>query len=108
MPAAPMSSQIVTSLDPLGKFSLHPRADIILRSCDSHDFPVQKLYVIDSSPVLGEQIMATMSQGASVGPEGELLLQTAIRREMNISFATSKLHLLSFSFPRATQSFPVS
>lgn len=73
MPTA-MSSQIVTSLDPLGKFSLLPRADLILRSCDSHDFPVQKLYVIDSSPVLGEEIMATISQGASAGPEGELFL----------------------------------
>jgi hypothetical protein len=83
MPTPPTSSQSVTSPDPLGKFSLLPCADIILRSCDSHDFPVQKLYVIDSSPFLGEQIMATTSQGAGAGPEGEPLSQTAFRREMN-------------------------
>ncbi|KAH8983109.1 hypothetical protein EDB92DRAFT_1611620 [Lactarius akahatsu] len=57
-----------TSLpDILGKFSLPPCADIILRSSDSHDFLVQKLYVVDSSPALGEQIMAATSH--SVGPE---------------------------------------
>ncbi|KAH9174311.1 hypothetical protein EDB89DRAFT_2228117 [Lactarius sanguifluus] len=51
----------------LGKFSLPPYADIILRSSDSHDFRVQKLYVVDSSPVLGEQVMAATCRG--VGPE---------------------------------------
>ena len=55
--------------DLLGKFSLLPRADIILRSSDSYDFRVQKLYVVDSSPVLGEQIMAVTCHGE--GPEGE-------------------------------------
>ncbi|KAH8983108.1 hypothetical protein EDB92DRAFT_1611605 [Lactarius akahatsu] len=59
-----------TSLpDPLGKFSLPPRADIILRSSDSHDFPVQKLYVVDSSLVLGKQIMAATCH--SIGPDSE-------------------------------------
>ncbi|KAH9007872.1 hypothetical protein EDB84DRAFT_1426188, partial [Lactarius hengduanensis] len=42
----------------LGKFSLFPYADIILRSSDSHDFRVQKLYVVDSSPVLAERMAA--------------------------------------------------
>ncbi|KAH9174323.1 hypothetical protein EDB89DRAFT_1849101 [Lactarius sanguifluus] len=51
----------------LGKFSLPPHADIILRSSDSHDFLVQKLYVVDSSPVLGEQITAATCHG--IGPE---------------------------------------
>ncbi|KAI9436795.1 hypothetical protein BJY52DRAFT_1327715 [Lactarius psammicola] len=51
----------------LGKFSLLPHADIILRSSDSHDFQVQKLYVVDSSPVLGRRIMAATCHG--VGPE---------------------------------------
>lgn len=68
-PIPPTSSHSTTSPDLLGKFSLLPRADVILRSCDSHDFPVQKLYVIDSSPVLEEKIMAATSQG--VGPEGK-------------------------------------
>ena len=58
MSTTPTSSQCTTSPNLLGEFSLLPRADIILRSCDFHDFRVQKLYVIDSSPVLGERIMA--------------------------------------------------
>ncbi|KAH9058221.1 hypothetical protein EDB87DRAFT_943481 [Lactarius vividus] len=53
--------------DLLGVFSLL-RADIILRSSDSHDFQVPKFYVVDSSPVLREQIMAA-STGHGVGPE---------------------------------------
>ncbi|KAH9008482.1 hypothetical protein EDB84DRAFT_1596314 [Lactarius hengduanensis] len=62
---APSSPTGSTNL--LGKFSLPPCADIILRSSDSHDFWVQKLYVVDSSPVLREQIMAATCRG--VGPE---------------------------------------
>jgi hypothetical protein len=53
----------------LEKLSLPSCADIILRSSDSHDFLVQKLYVVDSSLVLGEQIMAATCH--SVGLEGE-------------------------------------
>ncbi|KAH9020954.1 hypothetical protein EDB85DRAFT_2152720 [Lactarius pseudohatsudake] len=55
--------------DLLGKFSLPPCADIILRSSDSHDFLVQKLYVVDSSPVLGKQITAATCH--SIGPDSE-------------------------------------
>ena len=40
----------------LGKFLLHPHEDIILRSGDSHDFPVLKHFIVDNSPILGEQI----------------------------------------------------
>ncbi len=59
-----------TSLpDLLGKFSLLPHADLILRSSDSHDFQVQKLYVVDSSPVLEEQILVAASSDRT-GPEG--------------------------------------
>ena len=43
--------------DPLGKFSRLPCADVILRSSDYCDLFVQKFYVVDSFPVLGEQIM---------------------------------------------------
>jgi hypothetical protein len=71
MPTTPTSLTSPGPPDLLGKFSLLPRADIILRSCDSHDFPVQKLYVIDSSPVLGEQIFATTSHGVGTEPEGK-------------------------------------
>jgi hypothetical protein len=34
----------------------HPHADIILRSCDSHEFKVPKMYIIDNSPVLTKSI----------------------------------------------------
>ena len=37
-----------------------PLSDIILRSCDSHNFHVSKLYIAYSSPVLRE-LMQTMS-----------------------------------------------
>src|SRR6266404_4555728 len=36
----------------------HPHADIILRSCDSLEFRVPRIYIIDSSPILGELIQA--------------------------------------------------
>ncbi|KAH9020960.1 hypothetical protein EDB85DRAFT_442489 [Lactarius pseudohatsudake] len=93
----------------LGNFSLHPYADVILRSSDSRDFRVQKFYVIDSSPVLGEQIMAATSQRCHrVGPEatseapceattmdGETLLPVVQLPENSIILAA----LLSFVFP---------
>lgn len=47
--------------DLLRKFSHLPYADIILRSSDSHDFLVQKLYVVDSSLPVGLNM-----QGADV------------------------------------------
>ncbi len=66
--AANASSSSMSLPDLLGKFSLLRRRC----SSDSHDFRVQKLYVVDSSPVkspvLRERIMAALSNG--VGPEG--------------------------------------
>ncbi len=69
MSTTSISSHSTTSPDLLGKFSLPLHADLIIRSCDSHDFRVQKLYVIDSSPVLAERIMATTCH--DVRPEGK-------------------------------------
>ncbi|KAH9039989.1 hypothetical protein EDB84DRAFT_1476754 [Lactarius hengduanensis] len=97
-------SHNTTSLDFLGKFSLPPHADIILRSCDSHDFRVQKLYVIDCSPVLAERIAATIYD--DVKPEateatgdgetkGELLLPVVQLPESHEIISS----LLSFVFP---------
>lgn len=53
----------------LGKFCHVPHVDIVFRTSDSHDFRAQKSYVVDSSPVLGELIMAETCHGA--GSEGE-------------------------------------
>ena len=38
----------------------HPHADIILRSCDSREFRVPRIYVIDSSPVLAALIQTSI------------------------------------------------
>ena len=35
-----------------------PGADITLRSCDSYEFRVPKMYIFHSSPILGEQVLA--------------------------------------------------
>ncbi len=67
--ATTSESPSVSLPDLLGKFSLLPQADLILRSSDSHEFHVQKLYVVDSSPVLEEQIAAAAS--CRTGPEGK-------------------------------------
>ncbi|KAH9162355.1 hypothetical protein EDB89DRAFT_2026160, partial [Lactarius sanguifluus] len=102
------SSHGTTSPGPdlLGKFSLSPHADIILRSCDSHDFRVQKLYLIDSSPVLAEQITAatcydvepeaTGATGdAETKSELEILLPVVQLPESHATISS----LLSFVFP---------
>ena len=50
--------------EPLAKITFDfPGADIILRSQDSHQFPVPKTYIINSSPVLGELIRRTLDSG---------------------------------------------
>ncbi|KAH8977582.1 hypothetical protein EDB86DRAFT_2837689 [Lactarius hatsudake] len=36
----------------------YPGADVILRSCDSYEFRILKMYIFHSSPVLGERVMA--------------------------------------------------
>lgn len=36
----------------------YPGADVILRSCDSYEFRVLKMYIFHSSPVLGERVLA--------------------------------------------------
>ncbi|KAH9169569.1 hypothetical protein EDB89DRAFT_2072811 [Lactarius sanguifluus] len=36
----------------------YPGADVILRSCDSYEFRILKMYIFHSSPVLGEQVLA--------------------------------------------------
>jgi hypothetical protein len=38
----------------------HPHADIILRSSDSREFRVPRIYIIDSSPVLAALIQASI------------------------------------------------
>jgi hypothetical protein len=49
----------VTSLDSENILFDYPEADIILRSSDSYEFRVLKLYIIHSSPKLGEKVLAS-------------------------------------------------
>jgi hypothetical protein len=35
----------------------YPEADVILRSCDSYEFRILKLYIVHSSPKLGEKLL---------------------------------------------------
>ncbi|KAH9020950.1 hypothetical protein EDB85DRAFT_2094772 [Lactarius pseudohatsudake] len=103
---APLSSGSGISLpDVLG--TLPPCTDIILRSSDSHDFLVQKLYVVDSSPVLRKQIMAATChsvglevscEAVRVGGEtkGTLLQVPVVPVAENYTIMSS---LLTFVFP---------
>ena len=67
-----------TSLpDLLWKLSYPPHEDITLRSSDSR---VQKFYVVDSSPVLREKILAAMCHGV-LRLEGELYSTSRLAKE---------------------------
>ncbi|KAH9020103.1 hypothetical protein EDB84DRAFT_1565817 [Lactarius hengduanensis] len=73
----------------------YPGSDIILRSCDSHNFRVPKLYIVNSSPVLRE-LLGTVSNtsGVSDGKEQENFPVT------ELSESGAILHsLLTFVFP---------
>ena len=43
----------------------YPEADIILRSSDSHDFHVLKIYIIHCSPILGDRVTASPPQSSA-------------------------------------------
>jgi hypothetical protein len=45
----------------------YPGADVVLRSCDSYEFRVLKIYLLHSSPVLGEQVLAADKPGPQSG-----------------------------------------
>ncbi|KAI9441874.1 hypothetical protein H4582DRAFT_2074049 [Lactarius indigo] len=75
----------------------YPGSDIILRSCDSHNFRVPKLYVVNSSPVLRE-LLGTVSNTPGVfdGEEQESFPVVKLPESGAI------LHsLLTFVFPVA-------
>jgi hypothetical protein len=49
----------------------YPEADFILRSCDSYEFRVLKVYIFQSSPVLGDRVTAAShpQSGASISAD---------------------------------------
>ena len=74
----------------------YPGSDIVLRSCDAHDFRVPKLYIINSSPVLRELIRCiSNTSDVSNGKESEPLPVVELRE----SNGTTLYSLLTFIFP---------
>ena len=72
-----------------------PGSDVVLRSCDSHDFRVLKLYIANVSPVLRE--LLTSSPNPSDATHGEETLPVVKLSESGeIIFS-----LLTFIFPAA-------
>ena len=73
----------------------YPGSDIALRSCDSHDFPLPKLYILICSPVLGELIRSVSTTSdipTGDGPEPLPVVQ--------LPESGATLHsLLTFIFP---------
>ncbi|KAN0137835.1 hypothetical protein V8E53_004319, partial [Lactarius tabidus] len=57
----------------------HPHADIILRSSDSREFRVPRLYIIDSSPVLAALVTASIPD-ISNSPDSNATIRTDTSR----------------------------
>jgi hypothetical protein len=71
----------------------YPGADIILRSQDSHHFRVPKIYIVNSSPVLGELIQSALDPPHAADYEHSLPL-------VPLPESGEILHcLLTFIFP---------
>ena len=92
LPGPPDPSEVVSDI-------LHfnyPGSDtIILRSCDSHNFRVPKLYIVICSPVLGNLIQSVLN--TSDVPNGE---ETEPLPVVKLPESKETLHnLLTFTFP---------
>ncbi|KAN0137921.1 hypothetical protein V8E53_004405 [Lactarius tabidus] len=74
----------------------YPGSDIVLRSCDSHNFHVPKFYFINSSPVLRELIVQTVSNTSDItNGEGPVSLLVVSLPESRATL----YYLLTFIFP---------
>ncbi|KAI0289284.1 hypothetical protein BC826DRAFT_1107143 [Russula brevipes] len=62
----------VTSLDSENTLFDYPEADIVLRSSDSYEFRVLKLYIAHSSPKLGEKVLTSSTPLPSSSAEAHL------------------------------------
>ncbi len=74
----------------------HPDADIILRSCDSQEFRVLKLYIIKSSPVLSERIQASSDPSRPANSSSNEPLLPVMQLS---DYGAILLTLLTFIFP---------
>jgi hypothetical protein len=59
-----------------------PEADIIFRSCDSYEFRVLRIYIVHSSPILGEKVLLSPNPQPEPNP-------SAIPTESNVKGATA-------------------
>ncbi|KAH9021289.1 hypothetical protein EDB85DRAFT_432321 [Lactarius pseudohatsudake] len=75
----------------------YPGSDIILHSCDSHDFHVPRLYLVNSSPVLRDLIRDVPSTSDVASHEGREPLPVVELPESGVILHS----LLTFIFPVA-------
>jgi hypothetical protein len=89
-PGTPESNKVAT-----GETFDYAGSDIVLRSCDSRDFPLPKLYILISSPVLGH-LMRNFSTTSDI-PNGEGPEPLPV---VNLpESGTTLYNLLTFIFP---------
>jgi BTB/POZ domain len=85
--------------EPLKGFVDDPDADLVLRSCDSQEFRVLKLFVIKNSPVLDKQIQASSeSPQAAISTNTHSPLPVVQLPDTGVILSA----LLTFIFPVAT------
>jgi hypothetical protein len=94
----------LTSLDSESIVFDYPEADIILRSCDSYEFRVLKLYVVHSSPKLGEKVLTSPNSRPSSSAEAHLGRDTSVDGLPVVSLPVGGAILYSL----LTYVFPVS
>ena len=73
----------------------YPGSDIALRSCDSHDFPLPKLYILICSPVLGDLIRSVSTTSDIPTGDGPEPLPVVKLPESGATL----YNLLTFIFP---------
>jgi len=98
IPQSPTTPTPPSDLDdqPTRTFFDYPDADIVLRSCDSQEFRVLKIYLIKSSPVLGKRIQAIPEPSYSTISSGAQPLLPIVQLSDSCAILSS---LLTFIFP---------
>ncbi|KAI9457461.1 hypothetical protein BJY52DRAFT_1088495, partial [Lactarius psammicola] len=76
----------------------YPGADVILRSCDSYEFRVVKMYIFHSSPVLGEQVLAADNSQSSTAIPADTAATSLPVAQLSDSGAIL-FSLLTYIFP---------
>jgi hypothetical protein len=94
------SNEVVTDESPLNQLFEYPRADLILRSHDSCDFRVSKLYIINSSPELSKHIQNVLNSSHAPHDSDEVDEDSLPVIRLSSTGTGAILHsLLTFIFP---------